>query len=319
LIALDNRREWYRYHHLFRDLLAYQLDQAVNEAEIKQFHQRASAWYAQHDFADEAIHHALAAEDANGAADIIEAVWLKLVGQGQLARLLGWLEKLPEAFVRTRPLLCLGHAWVLTLTGQFAALGRRLQDTERGLPKAPPALTKDIQGQLATLQAYLDRHRGQIDRAIAHLHQALADCAPDNVWARCIANLNLGFNYWLSGEFSLAQPALHAARTNGQSLQAPYAILVAMAIEGDIYLAQGKLGQAAHLYEEGIAFGLAHNGGQPFPPAGYAYAGLGRVLYERNELEQAKVIWPRRSSWASCWAMARSFGGGFSSWHTWLS
>lgn len=105
-----------------------------------------------------------------------------------------------EAFVPTRPLLCLGHAWALTLTGQFVALERRLQDTERGLPKAPPAL--------------------------------------------------------------------HAARTNGQSLQAPYAILVAMAIEGDIYLAQGKLGQAARTYEEGVAFGLAHNGGQPFPPAG---------------------------------------------------
>jgi LuxR family maltose regulon positive regulatory protein len=288
LIALDNRREWYRYHHLFRDLLGYQLGQAVSEAEIKQLHQRAAAWYAQHGFTDEAIHHALAAEDVNRAADLIEAAWSKLVGQGQLTRLLGWLEKLPDEFVRTRPLLCLGHAWILTLTGQFTTLELRLQDTERALSNAPPALTKDIEGQLATLHAYLDRHQGQIDLALAHLHQALADCAPDNLWVRCIANLNLGFNYWLSGEFSLAQPALHAARTNGQSIQAVYAILVAMAIQGDIYLAQGKLGQAARLYEEGIAFGLAHNGGQPFPPAGYAYAGLGRVLYERNELEQAK-------------------------------
>lgn len=288
LIALDNRREWYRYHHLFRDLLGYQLGQAASEAEIKQLHQRATAWYAQHDFTDEAIHHALAAEDVNRAADLIEAVWSKLVGQGQLARLLGWLEKLPEAFVPTRPLLCLGHAWALTLTGQFTTLEPRLQDIERALPNAPPALTKDIEGQLATLRAYLDRHQGQMDRAIAHLHQALADCAPDNLWVRCIANLNLGFNYWLSGEFSLAQQALHAARTNGGSIQAVYAILVAMAIQGDIYLAQGKLGQATRVYEEGIAYGLAHNGGQPFPPAGYAYAGLGRVLYERNELEQAK-------------------------------
>jgi LuxR family maltose regulon positive regulatory protein len=260
----------------------------VRAAEIKQLHQRAAAWYTQNGFTDEAIHHALAAEDAGQAAALIEGVGLNWIGQGQLSRLLGWLEKLPAHLVQTRPLLCLYHAWVLNLTGQTAALEARLQDTERVLFNAPPALVKDIRGQITTLRAYVARHQGRISLSIELLRQALVDCAPDNFFARTVINLNLGFNYWLTGQLTLADQPLQVARTDAQAIQAGYALLVAMAIQADLYVAQGKLRQAAQLYEEAIAYGLAHNGGRPFPPAGYAYAGLGGVLYEQNELAAAK-------------------------------
>ncbi len=288
LISLDNKREWYRYHHLFGDLLRYRSKEKMGGEGTKQLHQRAAAWYAENGFTDEAIHHYLAAEDCSQAADMIESAGAELIGQGQLRKLLRWLEALSDDHVRARPLLCVYYAWALNLMGQAAAVEPRLQDAERALPAASPTLTKDIQGQITTIRAYLARNRGDISLSIQRLRQALADLAPDNFFMRSTVNLNLGYNYLLIGQLTQADEALQAARMDGQASQAVYVTLVAMAMQAGTYVSQGKLGQAIALYEKAIAYGLAHNSGRPFPPAGYAYAGLGQALYEQNNLERAE-------------------------------
>jgi LuxR family maltose regulon positive regulatory protein len=117
IIPLDKKREWYRYHHLFGQLLRYRLREEAGAEGIQQLRRRAAAWCIQHDLIEEAIHHRLAAEDWSGAADLIESIGLRLVGQGRLARVLSWIEALPGDFVLSRPLLCIQHAWVLNLTG----------------------------------------------------------------------------------------------------------------------------------------------------------------------------------------------------------
>jgi LuxR family maltose regulon positive regulatory protein len=112
--------------------------------------------------------------------------------------------------------------------------------------------------------------------------------APDNLWVRSTVNLNLGFNYLLTGQLARAEGALQAARADAEASGAAYVRLIAMAIQANTYLAQGRLKQARRLFEEAIAAGLAQNRGRPYPPAGYAYAGLGQLLYELDDMEAAE-------------------------------
>jgi LuxR family maltose regulon positive regulatory protein len=156
------------------------------------------------------------------------------------------------------------------------------------LGAASPAERKDIEGLINTVYAFLARRQGDVPSSIEYLRRAVTDLAPDNLMVRSAVNLNLGFNYLITGQLALAEGALQAARTDGKASGAVYVTLLAMAMQANTYVAQGKLGQAVQLFEEAIAAGLAQNRGQPFPPAGYAYAGLGQVLYERNDLDAAE-------------------------------
>jgi LuxR family maltose regulon positive regulatory protein len=288
LISLDSRREWYRYHQLFQDLLCSQLRQEIGDEGVKELHGRAAAWHAQNGLSDDAIHHYLAAEVYDQAADLMESLAVNLIVQGQLRKVCNWLEALPDDFMRNRPLLCVCYAWVLNLAGQAAAVEPSLRDAERALPSAPASGRKDTQGLINTVHAYLARRRGDISASIEYLRQAVTDLAPGNLLVRSTVNLNLGFNYSLTGQLARAEGALQAARTDAEASGAVYVRLIAMAVQANTYLAQGRLKQARRLFEEAIATGLAQNRGQPYPPAGYAYAGLGRLLYERNDLEAAE-------------------------------
>jgi len=288
LVSLDNKREWYRYHHLFADLLSYRLKEVVGTEGIKQLHQRAASWYAQNDFIDEGIRHYLIAEDFAQGADLMEAVSISLIVQGQLRKVCNWLEALPDTFIRTRSLLCVCHALALNLSGQADAVAPRLQDAEQSLLIAPPAQRQNIQALIHFVQAFLARRENNMPLSTEYLRRAAEGLSQDNLAVRASVNLNLGFNYYLAGQLPQADQTLQAAQVDGQASQAIYITLIAMAMQANTYVVRGKLRQAMALYEKAIAYGLDHNDGRPFPPAGYAYAGLGQVLIERNDLTRAE-------------------------------
>lgn len=287
IIPLDNERHWYRYHHLFADFLRIQL-RYRQAGQISELHRRANRWYQEQGFTDDAIHHALAGEDRDQAARLIESVGVSLIVEGRLRKLLGWLEALPDEYVQTRPLLSVCYAWVLNLMGQAAAVEPRLQDAGRGLSTAVPKQRQDIQGLIHTVRAFLARRQGDIPGSMQHLRQAAEDLSPDNLMARASVYLNLGFNYALMGQLTQAAQTLQAARRDGRASNAVYVTLLAMAVQANTCVAQGQLRRAIELYQEAIDYGLAQNKGRPFPPAGYAYAGLGQVMYEQNDLDSAE-------------------------------
>lgn len=288
LISLDNKRQWYRYHQLFGDLLQYRLRDKVGVKGIDQLHQQAAGWYAINGFNDEAINHYLASEVFTQAADLMESVIVKLIVQGQLRKVKSWLAQLPEDFTRTRPLLCVAHAWVMTISGQGAAVETRLKEADLGLLSASQKQAQAIRGLISMVRAYLARNQGNIPLSIQHLHQSLKDLETDDLIVRSSANLNLGYNYSILGQLKFAEQALLAARADGQNVNAVYLTQLAMAIQAVVHVAQGKLHQAIRLYQDAIAYGLVQNKGHPFPPAGYAYAGLGQALYEQNHLDEAE-------------------------------
>nr|NIV34460.1 tetratricopeptide repeat protein [Anaerolineae bacterium] len=288
LVPVDNKREWYRYHRLFGDLLRYRLREQVGAEGVRRLHRRAAAWYGRTGLVEEAIHHSLAAEDFPRATDLIASICADLVAQSQSHQLLGLVAALPEDLVRTRPHLCVYHAWALGLTGQVDAVASRLTDAERALSTAPPTLAREIRGQIATLRAYDARRQHDLATAIGLLRQALHYLPDSSLRARSAANANLGVNHLMLGNLVVAREALRVAQTEAHASGNMWIAVGATSYLADTYAVEGRLAQATRLYQEAIAQGLDFTGEHSFPPAGHAYAGLGRVLYEQGEVDEAR-------------------------------
>ena len=138
LVPLDDRREWYRYHHLFADVLLARLADEQPDI-VPDLHRRASAWYEQHGDPPEAIHHALAAGDVEHAADLMERAMPAMRRSRQEAAMLGWLQALPDELIASRPVLSVHHAGLLLDSGRLDGAEARLQDAERWLDAATSA------------------------------------------------------------------------------------------------------------------------------------------------------------------------------------
>ena len=146
LIPLDDKRQWYRYHRLFADVLQARLMESQPEM-VSSLHQQASEWYEQNGLRSDAIRHALAAREFARAAELIELAFPVMNINRQFSTLLGWLKALPDELVRVRPVLCFAYAFSSMSCGENENVEPRLQDAERWLdmgeqPESPPAETR---------------------------------------------------------------------------------------------------------------------------------------------------------------------------------
>ena len=133
VVPLDDKRHWYRYHHLFAEVLSRAFAGRSSPIRSLTLHRRASAWYEQHGSAADAIRHALAAEDFERAADLVELAVPAMRRSRQEATLLGWLKALPDELIRRRPVLSVAYAQMLLASGELEGVEDRLRDAERWL------------------------------------------------------------------------------------------------------------------------------------------------------------------------------------------
>ena len=192
IVPLDDRREWYRYHHLFADVLRAHL-LAEQPDLVPLLHQRASRWYERHDLAEEAVRHALAAKDFDRAAHLMELAATAIRRDRQEAMLLGWLQALPDDAVRRSPVLSVFYGYMLMVSGDLAAFEARLDDAERALAAVPDgqtppwADTEELQTLPATIAIYrasLAQARGDVAGTAEHARRALDLARPDDHLAR---------------------------------------------------------------------------------------------------------------------------------------
>ncbi len=275
IVPLDQTREWYRYHHLFADLLQHLLKIEAPHAG-PQLHQRASQWYADHGFRADAIHHALAAPDWERAAELISLAYDDLLKRGETVTLLNWYGALPEDFVRARVSLCLEYSWPLILAAQLDEAESYLRQAEQ-LAHDDPAML----GQILTAQAYVARTRGDGRRAFDLSQRALSLLRPDDDASRSIVAMNLGMAYWYAGHLDSAQQMLSDARDAAHRSGNSYAAATAQIFLCGIVRVRGKLHQAVAAYQQ-----LIEQSG-PSPIAALAQSNLARLLYEWNDLEAA--------------------------------
>jgi LuxR family maltose regulon positive regulatory protein len=292
LVALDDRRQWYRYHQLFADVLhARLLDERPDE--VPTLHRRASQWHAEHGDLAEAIRHAIAGKDFDRAADLVERATPETRRNRQDAVRQQWLEALPAEVIRRRPVLSNLFAATLLVHGKTEGVKEHLDDAERWLEPASEAPTyvdegefRDLPGAIAIHRAGLARLQGDVGATIAHATAARELMRDDNELGRGSAAALLGLAQWTNGDLQAADRGYVDAIAHLERAGYLSDVLGCSIALADIRSGLGKLGDALRIYERGLK--LANGpGATVMRGAADMHTGMADVLRERNELEQA--------------------------------
>ncbi len=297
LVPLDEVRGWWRYHHLFADLLRARLQQQ-RPGQVPALHRAAAAWCEEHGLADDAVRHALAAGDTAWAARLVERHVETLLGRSEGATLRRWLSALPAESVRDRPRLCLAQAYGAAMGFQVEALEALLDDAERAFAVSgdepyeasagrPVSSLANVPAGIAFLRAVLARLRGDAALASDYNRQALAQLGEDDWLMRYLVRWNQAAADWLGGRPGPAErgltEVLAGLRAAGQFFAGFLAMRVCYDL-GEVQRAQGNLDAALATYRQAL-----EEVGESSQTAitGPAHVGLAQVLYERDELAAA--------------------------------
>ena len=286
IVPLDNERRWYRYHHLFAELLRQSLQQSAEVSDFNALHIRASQWYEANGLELEAFHHATAANDVARALRLIEGEGLPLYFRGEATPVRHWLESLPEAEFKARPELWVTYASVLTLTGRLQDnIEEILQAAEAALPDhALDKKTADLHGQIAANRAMLGVVKNEVESIISQSQRALALLHPDNAPMRTTTTWTLGYAYQVQGNRAAAKEAY--AETIVQSRKSGNIMneIAATTCVGQIQESENQTHQAAETFQRILQL----MGDPPWPAACEAFVGLARIHYQWNDLEAAE-------------------------------
>ncbi|MDQ0079329.1 LuxR C-terminal-related transcriptional regulator [Arthrobacter oryzae] len=302
VVPLDDRRQWYRYHHLFADVLRARASH--EEPDLQQpLHRRASEWYQHHHLLEDALKHALAAGDFERAGALLEAVVPAIRRSRHDATLRGWLGALPNHVVRGNPVLSVFYAWLMLTSGDLDAVEQRLQDAERGLAEAsldgertrnPPGGLRADSEEFRALPVTIAVYRAALAQAVgdaagtaAHARRALELCGPGDHLSRAAAAGFLGLAAWARGDLDMAVPTfadvapnLHAAGNIADELASTMVL-------ADLWMARGSLTEARRLLEQAIT--AADSAGiSTGPPTADLHVGISALHCETGALAAAK-------------------------------
>jgi LuxR family maltose regulon positive regulatory protein len=299
LVPLDEVRGWWRYHHLFADLLRARLQQQQPE-QARALHRNAAAWHEEHGLADDAVRHALAAGDPVWAARLIERHFDALFfRRGEGATVQRWLAAIPAEIASSRPRLLLARSRMALAGGRVEAAGQLLDAAERaqagadgveGEPSVPSAdrgsWLVNVPAAVTTQRAYLAALRGDAEGAAAFAAQALAGIGDDEWMRGSHARGYLSLAEWMRGRLTEAEQLLSS--TTAQWRAAGERALVVRGCHhlGQIQRAGGRLDAALGTYQQAVD--IAAVPGRPhLPVAGTGYVGMAEVAYQRGELDAA--------------------------------
>ncbi len=302
LVPLDDRRRWYRYHHLFADVLqARLLDEQPGQ--VPGLHRRASAWYQHNGEPAAAIGHALAARDFQRAADLVELETPAMSKTRQEATVHGWLTMIPDEVISVRPVLSVAYAWVLLSIGEFGGVEDRLRDAERwlgpaadtgaGSPSPPTGMVvaneeeyRSLPGTIELYRSALALARGEPLGTISHARRALELSSEEDHRWRAAASGLMGLAFWTTGDLE-AGHAAYAECAAGLRRAGHIADIFGCAVAlADIRITQGRLGAAMRTYEQALQ-GASEQGGPVLRGTADMYVGMSEIYRERDDLPAA--------------------------------
>jgi LuxR family maltose regulon positive regulatory protein len=297
LIPLDAERHWFRYHHLFTDVLSIRLRQLPDELR-NELHLRACDWYAHHGYEREAIYHALAARHWSRVMSLLEPIARALIWiYGEVITVLRWIEQIPLDLVRTRPRLCLIYAWLLILSGSQTDIETWLDAAASAPPETLPFIevdpyqhmsraTSTVHSQISVLQTLLSGMRGNIEQTLVLCQQAYTHLMPeDHIHLAVVQNAE-GLALQAQGQVEAACTRFLAASQNMLMQGVGSSANIFLDDAAQSLVIQGKLHEAWQVAQQATHLGSTPDG-PALPNACYAYATLASILYEWNDLDGA--------------------------------
>lgn len=293
LMALDDQRNWYRYHPLFADLLRARLGQTYPD-QVPVLHQRASVWYERNELGPEAVVHALAAGDLERIVRLVEGRALAMMDSSEWSTLAQWLDALPGEVVRRQPWLSIARAWILASDGQFDAASRYLEEAEVGQKTladsvAGTAESRRLAGYAATLRTHMASLQGDVEVAARFARQALEYLPQRDQSARSLVAKHLVVLLRVSGDLRAADQVLAEALAESRAARDRFATVFLLGelglnqiMKGQLRLAYGTCQEALRIAEEHL-----QQVGRQLPAVTYFYPALSSVLREWNDLQGA--------------------------------
>ncbi|NUM46905.1 MAG: helix-turn-helix transcriptional regulator, partial [Anaerolineales bacterium] len=255
VIALDEARQWYRYHHLFAEVLRHRLQTASSPVSVTELHARAGHWFEQANLIEEAIRHAFFAQDLARAIVLIETYGEKWIRRGENQTAYSWLQQIPETHLLTHPRLCIIYALVLLWMHRLEEAGRYLTAAEHEIA---PTQTH-LKGQAFATRAFLALRQGQYDHTLALIEQAFALISQDD--PNLMGRLKLAYGialFWKDDHLHAAEAfdeATHLAR----QAEDWHTALYAMANYALMFSLRGQFRNAEKFFLQAVEFAVTYH------------------------------------------------------------
>lgn len=290
IVSLDSDRCWYRYHHLFGDLLRKRLEQKFSSEVIASLHILASEWFEKNGLILDAFKQAAAANDIERAERLLDRKDMPINNPGVPVTVLEWLESLPVTVLNSKPSLWWKQAEMLMANYQTIGLEEKLQATEAALAaKNPPGTEmddtdRDFVGRIAYARAALTATRYEAEASLGYAQRAMEFLHPNNITCRAEVTIYIGFCRYLLGDRDAAELAYKEALSLAQAAGDYEGILTATIRLGQIHELRNQLHQAFETYQKVVKM----TGEDPPPFVTLAFIGLARIYYNWNDLEKAE-------------------------------
>ena len=312
IVPLDSERRWYRYHHLFGDLLRRRLG---TPPELPNHHLRASEWYEANNDLAGAFNHALAAGDFERAARLAEAAWQDMDRSFQTAAWLGWVNKLPDAVVCSRPGFCVLLGQAFSDVGDLDASETYLQNAERALAGAMVQDgSRSLPATIALTRAGNAQILGNLTETVKYTELSIQLTPEDDIYLRAQAAITLGFTHWATGNLEASLRALYTWMEDMQRMGNRVFAIASVFAVADMLVALGRLGEAEKALRQAIEIADAQ-GLEAKTVTAHHHLGLALLAHERGDdaavaqsLETAADLGQRTTlvDWSHRWNLAQA-------------
>ncbi len=300
VVPLDDDRRWYRYHHLFADLLQARLHQSGPDA-VARLYSRAAGWCERDGQVAEAVSYALAAKDYERAAGLVARHWSHATSNGEIETVWSWLNALPEDAVRNSAPLSVAYCWVLWFRAQVGAIEEHLGNAERAVSKmavpepssADDAVYAGLPAQVAALRSFVARYHNDYETAIAQAERALS-MVPENLPPQVNAQLLTPIFVALASAYDGAGDLEKAVGAYAETIRLSRLGASAAGVAGITYRLigvlrlLGRLRAADAACRDALEY-IQEQGMARLPAAGILHLAMSEMLLERNDLEAAEA------------------------------
>lgn len=299
IISTESSHKWFRYHHLFRDLLIQRLEQQSNRA-LESLHHRAGLWFKTYGFGQQAIHHLLKANALEEAAALIECKWDEMDMQLQSASWLDMAQRLPMSVLEKSPVLAMGYGWALLDQGDVEACAEwfdkalRLYNLVQTDDRPEDIIINDtiqfdlLPSTIASARGYIAAATGDIEGVFTHTRYALERLPSDQYIKLGVAEMLLGIAHWRNGDLHEAEAVIVRSLKNIKRAANPLVENSYHMVLGELFIQRGALSKAKAIFEQTISRLIAENLVTILLPS--LYLGLAKIALLQNENRQAYAL-----------------------------